>query len=187
MTRRRKPAKPGSTKLLTRERAEHNAEIIRLERQGAVVNLDPRTQRMVSAYRSNVFTVLLKAQTIHQGHYNAAQTLIEDWAEWKGLDGKPGQGEFVDGGSGCPELITDRMIIAGKRVNRTLDQVGPMDRDLLSAFMVATVEEDRPMAWRGIVQKITAIDQRDRQSTLVVSALENLRRVMEAPMKRQVA
>lgn len=181
----RKPRKPG--KPYDPARAEREAEIARLVASGAIVNIDPRTQRMVSAYRSNVFTVLLKSQTIHQGHYNAAQTLIEDWAEWKGLDGKPGQGEFVDGGSGCAELITDRMIVAGRRVSRTLDQVGPMDRELLSAFMVATVEEDRPMVWRGIVQRVTNIDQRDRQSTIVVGALENLRRVMEAPVKAMVA
>lgn len=188
MSRKKKPSKPGAKpSVYSPERAEHEAEIVRLQRSGAIVNRDPRTKRMVSAYRSNVFQVLLQSQTINQGHYNAAQQLIEAWAQWKGLDGSPGRSEAVDGGQACHEIITDRMIVAGKRVARILEQVGPMDRDLLSAFMVATVEEDRPMAWRGIVERVTAITQRDRQSTVVVVALENLRRVLEAPTRTVAA
>jgi len=40
------------------------------------------------------------------------------------------------------------------------------------------------MVWRGIVMRVTGISQPIRQSQVVVSALENLRRVMEgAPMR----
>ena len=73
------------------------------------------------------------------------------------------------------------MIQAGRRVARALAAVGPLDASLLSAFMVATVEEDRPMAWRGIVERQTGIRARDGQSAAVRMALENLRQVYEAP------
>lgn len=178
MTRRRnKPSKPGARKLIevSPERAEQQAEIIRLQRQGATVNMDKRTGQLLSAYRSNVFKILLDAGSITQNHHNAATTLATDWAEWKGLAGS----ERGPGGQGSAELINDRMIVAGRRVERALASVGPCDRELLKSFMVATVEEDRPMAWRGIVQRVTGVTGRDQQSTAVVMALENLRRHYE--------
>jgi hypothetical protein len=48
-------------------------------------------------------------------------------------------------------------------------------------MMVATVEEDRPMAWRGIVERVSGVTGRDAQPAIVRAALENLRRVYEAP------
>lgn len=175
--KRKTPFDPAAQARQALERQDRESEIKRLEGQGVVVNLD-QGRRIVSAYRSNVFKILLEARTITQNHHNAAHTLMTDWAEWKGLDGKPGG---PGGGSGAAELVSDRMINAGRRVTSTLSQVGPMDRDLLVAFMVATVEEDRPMAWRGIVQRETGVIQSVRQSQMVVAALENLRRVYEAP------
>jgi hypothetical protein len=56
--------------------------------------------------------------------------------------------------------------------------------------MVATVEEDRPMQWRGITERVTGIRSRDGQSAAVRMGLENLRQVFEAPRadaKRQFA
>ncbi|MCA6270693.1 hypothetical protein, partial [Phenylobacterium sp.] len=66
------------------------------------------------------------------------------------------------------------------------DGVGPVFRPLLEAFMVATVEEDRPMHWRGIVERVTGIGARDAQSSTVRLALETLRRVYEAPAKERI-
>jgi hypothetical protein len=114
--------------------------------------------------------------------------LAETWATWRGLAGTEGRTEAVDGGTGSAELVTDRMIVAGRQVERTLAGVGPMDEALLIAFMVATVEEDRPMAWRGIVERVSGVTGRDAQPAIVRAALENLRRVYEAPVRaREVA
>jgi hypothetical protein len=62
-----------------------------------------------------------------------------------------------------------------------------MDEALLIAFMVATVEEDRPMAWRGIVERVSGVTGRDAQPAIVRAALENLRRVYEAPKRAREA
>lgn len=184
MTRRR-PSDPQDIQRRRAERIANEREIDRLQSQGATVKLDS-ARRIMSAFRSNVFTRLLDSKTITLGQHDASETLRADWAAWKGLDGRPEQGEYVDGGSGSHELLTDRMINAGRKVERDLAQVGPMDRALLEAFMVATVEEDRPMQWRGIVERVTGATQAVRQSQMVVAALENLRRVYAEP-RREVA
>jgi hypothetical protein len=49
--------------------------------------------------------------------------------------------------------------------------------------MVATVEEDRPMQWRGIVERVTGIRSRDGQSAAVRMGLENLWQVFTGPRK----
>ena len=184
MSRRRKPHDPAAAE---RERAAVKAEVQRLEAMGAEVNLGP-DGKIRSAWRSNVFTVLLRSGSITPNHHHAAMRLAETWATWKGLAGTAGRTEAVDGGTGSAELVTDRMIVAGRQVERVLAKVGPMDEALLVAFMVATVEEDRPMAWRGIVERVSGVTGRDAQPAIVRAALENLRRVYEAPVRaREVA
>lgn len=178
----RKPHDPAAHARAAMERLEAEAEVKRLERQGVIVTLDARRQ-IVSARRSNVFQLLLSRNTITPNQYDAAYRLGEDWAQWKGLDGKGEGGDagYVDGGSGCAELVTDRMINAGKRVASILSDTPPIEAKLIRAFMVATVEEDRPMVWRGIVLRETGETVRDRQTQLVVAALELLRQAYEGP------
>ncbi|MCA6264424.1 hypothetical protein, partial [Phenylobacterium sp.] len=96
MTRRRKPYDPAARE---RERAEAKAEKARLEAQGAEVSVGP-DGRIVSAWRSNVFTVLLRSGSITQNHHHAAMRLADDWATWRGLAGSLGRSEAVDGGKG---------------------------------------------------------------------------------------
>lgn len=135
------------------------------------------------AWRSNVFRLLLERQTITPSHHEAAYQLIDDWAAWKGLDGKASTfGQAVDGGSGCAELVTDRMIKAGRRVTHALGSVGGTSAVILRAFMVATVEEDRAMAWRGIMERI-GIAKREHQTRYFVAALEELRAHYQEPRR----
>jgi hypothetical protein len=156
------------------ERAEAKREALRIKAQGGEVRLDA-SGRIISAWRSNVFRLLLERGTITPNQYDAAYTLANDWAAWKGLDGKPEQlGEVVDGGSGSAELVTDRMIRAGRDVRRALEAIDAMSRIVLEAFMLATVEESRAMQWRGILERI-GIKAKEAQTHAVVLALEALR------------
>ena len=184
MARRNKPHDPAAAARAAEERRAQEAEKARLIAQGVEVTLD-HVGRIVSARRSNVFNLLLHRGAITQNHYNAAYDLANDWAAMKGLDGKPETfGAFVDGGSPCVELVTDRMLKAGERVARTFAMLGsPESVKLLAAFMVATVEEDRPMAWRGIVDRTFGPTARDRQTKAVFDALEDLRQVYETPQR----
>lgn len=170
-----------AAKLTARKGRDEEAQ--RMATQGATVTRD-RSGAILSAYRSNVFNLLLSRGTITQNHHDAATQLANAWATWKGLDGGPDQaGEKVDGSSGARELVTDRMIRAGRDVAWTLSQSGSDHRRLLEAFMVATVEEDRPMAWRGICERL-GISARDRQTQFVVAALEALRALYQDPRER---
>lgn len=187
MARRRKPTDPTEAARLATERRDREQEVERLKAMGATITTD-NTGRIVSARRSNVFNLLLTRKTITQNQYDAAYRLSVDWATWKGLDGKgEAFGEFVDGGSGCAELVTDRMIRAGRDVSGALAIVFGNDRRLIEAFMVATVEEDRAMVWRAIVERVTGETIRDRQTAMVVTALESLRCVYEGPRQARAA
>jgi hypothetical protein len=176
---RNKPYDPNAD-LKAKERAEHKREALRIRGQGGDVRLDA-SGRIISAWRTNVFRLLLERGTITPNHHDAAYTLAKDWAAWKGLDGKPEQlGEVVDGGSGNAELVNDRMIRAGRDVRRALEAIEPMSRVILEAFMVATVEEDRCMAWRGIMERL-GVPAKERQTQAVVAALEELRVFYQEP------
>ena len=193
---RRKPHDPAAATKAALERRAQEAEIARLTLMGATITTD-HVGRLVSARLSNVYNLFLQRGTINANQYDAAYRLAETWAVWKGLDGKPeGRGEFVDGGAGCPEIVTDRMIFSGKVINGdgkrivgVLEQLDAPSRKVTEAFMVATVEEDRAMSWRGIMERlgvqpgqITIKGKReDRQVVAFVAALEALRAVYQDP------
>jgi hypothetical protein len=180
MTRRRKPADPAAVAKAMLARLEREAERKRLTNSGATVTVD-NVGRIVSAYRANVFRLLLERGTITPNHHDAAYTLGLSWAAWKGLDGKPETfGGYVDGGGGCAELVTDRMIRGGRDVARALASVEPGAKAILEAFMVATIEEDRAMVWRGVMERL-GYHARDRQTQAVVAALEGLRAYYQEP------
>ncbi len=195
MSRRNKPKSPQA--IAAEKRAKRAADFEAVNLPGEFVDLAAyacieveRVGRKASrnrAWRSNVFRLFLDRKLINAGHYNAAVHVAELWAQWKGMDGKSDRlGEQVDGGAGCAELVTDRMIAAGRTLERIMGAVGE-PRKLVEAFMVATVEEDRPMVWRGIVQRVTGEARRDHQTPAALAALEALRAAYDAPVRQRRA
>jgi len=180
---KRKPHDPAARIKAENERREQAQEIERLKASGAEVTLD-RGGKLISARRSNVFNLLLARKAIELGHFNAAYELAEDWAIWKGLDGKPelSMGR-VDQVAASKTLVTDRMIAAGKRVANAIQSLSPTAHVIMRLFMVATVEEDRPMAWRGIMER-AGVKARDMQAGALRDALEQLRVYYEEPGRR---
>lgn len=199
-----KRTKPKSPEQILAERAEQRRkdfEAAGLDPMtaGLAAYADVRTTRTgqkhgrTGAWRSNVFNLLLERKTITQGHQGAALQLAETWAVWKGLDGKAeGNGEFVDNGRSPPDqrcLVSDRQVRAGKDVTWVMGQLQPLHRKVLEAFMVATVEEDRAMSWRGIMQRLGVTegeikvgdDTKERQAWTVRSALDELQVVFHQP------
>lgn len=188
MTRNKnKPHDPAKALTAKLERLDREREIKRLRDLGAIVSLD-RERKIISARRSNVFRLLLERRSITESQYDAAYRLSLDWAAWKGLDGKPdgGNAGYVDGGGGCREIVTDRMIAAGRAVSRALCGIPPIERKLLEAFMVVTVEQDAVRLWRVVVQKIANDDSKRRQLQLMVGALELLRQAYECPAPQRM-
>jgi hypothetical protein len=174
--RSHKPADPAEIMQRRAARAANEAEIGRLRDQGAVVRLD-RARRIVSAYRANPFVKLRDSATISASQALAAEKLCDDWAIWRGLDGRPERLEVRVGHGDVAEIVTDRMLRAGERVARVLARVGPVDRELLVALVGPLIEDDRPPSWRNIVVAKTGVTQSVRQSQMIASALGNLARV----------
>lgn len=183
MARRRKPHDPAATARQAAEREDREAEIKRLIAMGATVTTDP-ARRVISAYRSNFANLLLQRGSITQNHHDAASRLAADWSGWKGLDGGGDNApERVDGGSGFgpKALVTDRMLWAGSRVAEAMRGLDAEQRKVMEALMVATVEEDRPMIWRGVVERVTGATNHPKQVQIVLGALESLRIAYEGP------
>jgi len=197
VARKGKPKTPEQIVAERLERRRKDLEAVNLDPDAATletyedvaVERKGRRSDRNRAWRSNVFRLLLERKTITTSHYAAAYKLVEDWAMWRGLDGKPDAfGEVVDGGGGSVELVTDRMMKAGVRIfgdaktgrMGALQSVDPLSRVILEHFMVAIVEEDRAMAWRGIMERI-GITVKERQTSAVVAALEGLRTFYQEP------
>jgi len=172
---RHKPTDPQEAARKRLERQETDAEIGRLRRQGAVVSLD-RARRIVSAYRRSAFHKLRETRTITPGQADAAHRLCADWAIWRGLDGRPPPLEVHTEWKRAPDIVTDRMLAAGNRVDKALRKVGPVDRELLICLVASAVEDDRPIPWRDTVRRVTGVTQTVRQSQMIVAALGNLAR-----------
>jgi hypothetical protein len=172
-----KPADPAEIMRRRHERQANEAEISRLRSLGAVVSLD-RARRIVSAYRKSAFHKLAETKTITQAQASAAERLCEDWAIWRGLDGRPPPLEHGTNPNrtSSPDLLTDRMLKAGDRINAALVQVGPQDRELLISLVASAVEDDNPLPWRDTVRRVTGTTQTVRQSQMIVAALGNLAR-----------
>ena len=132
--RHTKPADPQEIARQRAERAAREDEIDRLRGQGAVVKLD-RGRRIVSAYRQSPFVKLRDSNTITAAQARAAEKLAEDWAIWRGLEGRPERLDVHIDGCEHGEVVTDRMLRAGKRVSGVLARVGPLDRELLSSLI----------------------------------------------------
>ncbi|HEY1878410.1 MAG TPA: hypothetical protein VGG68_00610 [Caulobacteraceae bacterium] len=176
MGKHTKPTDPQEIARRRAERAANEAEISRLRAQGAVVRLD-RARRIVTAYRASPFVKLRDSNTISAAQARAAEALTEDWAIWRGLDGKPERLDVHVTSRKGGEVVTDRMLKAGERVQMILSRIGPLDRELLVALVSGIVEQDVAPPWREAVEQITGVTQSVRQSQMVVSALENLARV----------
>lgn len=180
MTKPRKPHNPA-------EATERKLEIARLNRLGAEVNIDTRTGKILSARRSNVFNLLLARKSITQNQHDAVMRFADLWATWKGCDGGGGHAEKVDGATGERHSLMKRQLAARDQIETILNRIGPTDRALIRAFMLDYVELCTITVWRVTVQRITKIENKDKQTALVTTMCENLRLVMEAPKVRVAA
>jgi hypothetical protein len=103
--------------------------------------------------------------------YHGVTRLSDAIATNRGEDGAERSGAI---GSGSRELVTDRMIEAGKRIEAVLSLVGQHDRDLLVALIVPSSVAQVPNGWRVIVALKTGERNHNAQGAVVRSAARNL-------------
>ena len=129
---------------------------------------------MQTAQRTDVFDRLLARQALSQTAHQAIRRLDADMTDRRG-EGERGAGQKVDS-SGSRDLVTQRMIDVGSRVEAVLELVGRRDRYLLHELLKprqglvgAGVER-----WRQVVVVMTGEQRPDVQAGVVRSACENL-------------
>ncbi|ESQ89007.1 hypothetical protein ABAC460_14600 [Asticcacaulis sp. AC460] len=137
--------------------------------------------------RSNVFRVLGQSEEITSNQSAAGAKLIEIYAAWRGLGGKPGERELgwaIVSGNAAPDLVTDRMIENGHVWRQVMRFVGPSSGRLLTALVQDIMEGDgvavrRPdgqagVRWRLAVEAVTGERRPHAQAALVRRACEDL-------------
>ncbi len=142
---------------------------VRLVTQGA------RRGAVASARRDDVFDRLLSRGALSASAHAAVRRLDADMTERRGQGHAQERGPKVD----CQtsrELVTQRTLDAGARVERSLDLVGRRDaallRELLEPRLVLAGEAlDR---WRVVVRLITGEARPEVQAGAVRAAGENL-------------
>lgn len=129
-----------------------------------------------SAWKSNPFEVLRVKGVIDHDLANTGHDLMDIYAKSKGLDGGPALKVYdqVDGNLSDGWGIEDRKRLFANLYADILSELTPVSAQLAHAFAVAIVEEDRPMAWQGIVQRVTGHTNPQRQSSRMVQLCEEL-------------
>jgi len=129
--------------------------------------------------------------TLTKGQATAGNNMFSLYAVWKGLGGAPDREDigYVQCSRVEPEMVTDRMLIAGDEWKRITGQMkSPGNAVLLAALchdmMIADgamldTKSDRPVVrWRRVVQQVAGINDRDCQRDAVKRMCEDLAKVM---------
>ena len=160
-----------------------------LQRQGVEVTASVRGGQ-AAARRDDVFDRLLARQALSAAAHQAVRRLDADMTERRGdSSGDRKLGERT-GGSGTRDLVTQRMIDAGDRIEAALALIGRRDaallRELLEPRQVMVGEGVE--RWRQVVVVLTGETGKDAQAAVLRAACENLvlayREVDNAPRQR---
>ena len=120
----------------------------------------------------------------------AGNYMFAIYAAWKGLAGASEKfAEFVQCGRSEPELLTDRMKIAGDEFKAVLSRMSSGNASLLAAIChdmlhangaMLDVNSDRPVVrWRRVVQAVCGINDRDCQRDAIKRMSEDLIKSLE--------
>ena len=162
-----------------------------LARQPDVQVITGPRGKVQTARRDDVFDRFLSRGALSQHAHQAIRRLDADMTERRG-EGERGAGEKVDG-SGARDLVTQRMIDAGDRIdgleNGVLPRVGRRDAGLLREFLeprrVITGGLNR---WRLVVATLTGETNEQAQGAALRASCDNLalayQEIDRAPRRR---
>lgn len=175
MTRKRhKPSSPEDIAARKRERAEAQAEKVRLEAQGVTVTIDGPTGKISRAHRSDVFHTLLERKALSlEAHdaFRAHETTVHTAAGWETPERRPDHiRASTEGAPG--QNITQRMIDAGRLEAFTLAALSPADAKLLDGLM----QPGAALAgrWHYTVERITGETRPECKAARIRALGDNL-------------
>ena len=145
-----------------------------LARQPDVQVITGPRGKVQTARRDDVFDRFLARGAMSQPAHQAIRRLDADMTERRG-EGERGSGEKVDG-CGSRDLVTQRMLDAGARVDAALALIGRRDALVLHELLqprqvLATNGMER---WRMVVLMLTGEQRDEVQAGVIRSAAENL-------------
>ena len=143
--------------------------------QGIEVKRDNKG-KVQTAWKTNPFKLLADSGTLSQDEANAAHDAMAIYAASKGLDGAapPMVHDRVDGNDPDAWGREDRKQWNVKLWGLIIGKLSGSSAKLAYAFAVAIVEEDRPMVWRGIVERVLGEVNPSKQTGRVEAMCEEM-------------
>ena len=126
---------------------------------------------------------LFRRRAVTSGQLAAWHALRDDFAVWKGLDGRNGASAKVDVSRAPMPLITDRQLSAGNRVRCTFNQLGLMSRKVLIALLDSHFSVAMS-PWRELVRQVSREMRPEGQAAVVRLVLRELEIVLNQGAKR---
>lgn len=111
-------------------------------------------------WRTNPFTALIERGTITQDESNAGMDLLRFYAASKGLDGPPEPGRAPTQSEWSKE---DRRQYHIRLYAAVMARLTRNTSTLANAYAYALIEEDRPIEWRGIIERELQVTDRAKQ------------------------
>jgi hypothetical protein len=186
MARRRKPKSPeqialeAAQKRAAEREAEKNPATFGVNEKAmseaqndAVATIRNKRGKVIHAYRSDVFDLLMSRNGLSVCEHEAARKLQADIATRAGLNA-PEVNLVVIDSSGSREVVTTRMLDAGRRVDAVLLYCGYETARLLRALIEPTAIQGLVIVWRSVVKTTTGIEESHAQAALVQIACRNL-------------
>lgn len=140
-------------------------------------DIDVRDNRGRRVYerRSDAFQVLHSSGGLSLAEFTASQRYWAAWVTRAGAgDPPPAGSEVIDGARGSAELVTGRMIQAGREIELAHQLVGRADARLLAGLVEPLVMRGEIRVWRVLVQQLTGETERHAQAARVRGACQNL-------------
>lgn len=129
--------------------------------------------RVTSAHRSDVFERLHARGGLSVAELAAVRRLQGDMGARAGLF-RPEAGLVYVDQQGSSEGVTQRMVAAGRRVERALALVGPRQALLLRGLLEPATTTGSLVDWRAVVARETAETNPNVQAALIRAAADNL-------------
>lgn len=151
-------------------------ELLRLETANDVTIVQDKARRgqILRAQRSDAFTLLHTGGGLTDAQKGAADRYVREHVERIGVrtDDGPDPGVRIHQ-AGAAELVTQRMVDAGARIEAVNRAMGRADVQLLKA-LVGPLVAGEVRVWRVLVQGVTGETERHAQAAAVRRACENL-------------
>lgn len=173
--RERRAQEAAAARAAAKDPTKWGVNVEELQRQGVEVTSSVRGGQ-AAARRDDVFDRLLARQALSQAAHQAVRRLDADMTERRG-DGASDRklGERM-GGTGTRDLVTQRMLDAGKRVDDALALIGRRDAALLRELLEPrqVMVDAGGERWRQVVVVLTGEQRQEVQAGVIRSACENL-------------